>query len=119
LCLTFAIATANYFPINHPIIAVLVNWINDAPYTHQNYTGATMPTTQTKQLPATLPLSGYIRVNALIKIIPFSTSTIWRKSKSGDFPKPIKLSEQVTAWRVEDVRAWMQAKDLEAVNHGQ
>jgi len=61
-----------------------------------------------KTPPATLPESGYIRVNELIKLIPFSASTVWRKAKSGSFPKPIKLSEQITAWRCEDVRAWME-----------
>jgi predicted DNA-binding transcriptional regulator AlpA len=63
--------------------------------------------TQPKQPPATLPESGYIRITALTKIIPFSASTFWRKSKAGTFPAPVKLSEQITAWRVEDVRAWM------------
>lgn len=66
-------------------------------------TQSTAPT----QAPATLPESGYIRITALTKIIPFSASTFWRKSKAGTFPMPIKLSEQITAWRVEDVRAWM------------
>ncbi len=68
------------------------------------------PSTQTTT-PATLPKTGYIRVQKLIQIIPFSASTIWRKSKNGSFPSPVKLSEQITAWRVEDVQAWMQAKD--------
>lgn len=43
-------------------------------------------------------------------IIPFSGPTLWRKVKTGEFPKPIKLSERVTAWRVEDVRAWLDSK---------
>ena len=34
---------------------------------------------------------------------------LWRKVKAGHFPKPVKLSERVTAWRVEDVRAWLAA----------
>lgn len=80
-----------------------------------------MSNTQTKQPPATLPTlpeSGYIRVQALIKIIPFSASTVWRKAKAGSFPAPVKLSEQITAWKVEDVRAWMTAQNDKAVNHG-
>jgi predicted DNA-binding transcriptional regulator AlpA len=59
------------------------------------------------QPPATLPDSGYIRISALIKIIPFSASTVWRKAKNGTFPKPYKLSAQITAFKIEDVRAWM------------
>ncbi|HEX7687921.1 MAG TPA: AlpA family phage regulatory protein [Burkholderiaceae bacterium] len=59
-----------------------------------------------------LPATGYVRQSALIpKVIPFSSATLWRKVKSGDFPKPIKLSQRVTAWKVEDVRAWMQARN--------
>jgi predicted DNA-binding transcriptional regulator AlpA len=72
-------------------------------------------TVQTKQPPATLPESGYIRVNDLIKIIPFSASTVWRKAKAGTFPTPVKLSEQITAWRCEDVRAWMESKESSSV----
>lgn len=43
-------------------------------------------------------------------IVPFSGPTLWRRVKTGDFPKPVKLSARVTAWRVEDVRAWMAAR---------
>lgn len=43
-------------------------------------------------------------------IVPFSSATLWRKVKSGEFPAPSKLSERVTAWRVEDVRQWLDAQ---------
>jgi predicted DNA-binding transcriptional regulator AlpA len=39
--------------------------------------------------------------------IPFSHATLWRTVKSHQFPAPVKLSEGITAWRVEDVRAWI------------
>lgn len=39
--------------------------------------------------------------------LPFSAATLWRMAKAGTFPKPIKLSERVTAWKVGDVRAWI------------
>lgn len=42
--------------------------------------------------------------------LPFSAPTLWRKVKAGTFPKPIKLSERVTAWNVGTVRAWMAAQ---------
>ena len=58
-----------------------------------------------------LPNVGYIRQSQLIPVIlPFSSATLWRKVKSGDFPSPVKLSERITAWRVEDIRAWMQER---------
>ncbi len=43
-------------------------------------------------------------------LVPFSSATLWRKVKAGDFPAPTKLSERVTAWRVEDVRQWLDAQ---------
>lgn len=56
----------------------------------------------------TLPDSAFIREAQLIPgAVPFSSATLWRKCKAGQFPKPVKLSERVTAWRVGDVRAWM------------
>ena len=44
-------------------------------------------------------------------LLPWSSATLWRKVKSGDFPAPVKLSEGITAWPVESVRAWMQSKN--------
>jgi len=42
--------------------------------------------------------------------VPFSAPTLWRKVKLHEFPAPVKLSAGVSAWRVEDVRAWMASK---------
>ncbi len=56
-----------------------------------------------------LPADGYVRQSQLIPaIVPFSSPTLWRKVKAGTFPKPVKLSPRITAWRVEDVRAWLE-----------
>ncbi len=58
-----------------------------------------------------LPAEGFVRQAALIPgIVPFSAATLWRKVKSKDFPAPVKLSERITAWRVEDVREWLQRR---------
>lgn len=65
--------------------------------------------------PGTLPTTGYVRQSQLVPhIIPFSPATLWRKVKAGQFPRPIKLSERVTAWAVEDIRAWMQQQSPDA-----
>jgi prophage regulatory protein len=58
-----------------------------------------------------LPAAGYVRQSQLIPaIVPFSSATLWRKVRAGTFPAPVKLSERVSAWPVEAVRAWMQAR---------
>jgi predicted DNA-binding transcriptional regulator AlpA len=63
----------------------------------------------------TLPTTGYVRQSQLVPhIIPFSSATLWRKVKAGQFPRPVKLSERVTAWAVEDVRAWMRQQSPDA-----
>ena len=57
-----------------------------------------------------LPDSGYIRERNLLRVLPFSSPTLWGWSKAGRFPQPYKLGDRVTAWKVGDVRAWMAAQ---------
>lgn len=53
----------------------------------------------------------YVRQAQLIPaILPFSAATLWRKVKNGSFPQPVKLSDRITAWRVADVRQWMESR---------
>ncbi len=47
-------------------------------------------------------------------ILPMGETTIWDKVRAGEFPAPIKLTERITVWRIEDVEAWMASKGLEA-----
>lgn len=57
--------------------------------------------------PPKLPETGFLRARQLVRdFLPFSEPTLWRWVKEGKFPKPHKFSSKVTAWRVEDVRAW-------------
>jgi len=65
-------------------------------------------------MPNTLPKEGFIRLAVLINFIPFSKSTIWRKVKNKTFPAPVKLSENVTAWKAESIHEWMEEKGMEA-----
>ena len=64
--------------------------------------------------PAELPETGFIRLPQLVKLIPFSPATVWRKVKAEQFPQPVKLSVNITAWKAEDVRAWIAAQSAEA-----
>lgn len=52
-------------------------------------------------------LAAYLRMKDLLVYLSLSESTIWRKVRDGSFPKPVKLSEAVTAWKTSDIRAWM------------
>jgi prophage regulatory protein len=67
-----------------------------------------------------LPETGFLRLNQIIgnpkaeppipAVIPVSKSTWWEGVKSGRYPKPVKsLGLRITAWRVEDIRALIDA----------
>ena len=67
-----------------------------------------------------LPDSAYVREAQIIQSasrsndtapFPFSSPTLWREVKEGNFPRPIKLSKRVTAWKVGDIRAWVKARE--------
>ena len=49
----------------------------------------------------------YLRLRDLLIYLNFSASTIWRGVRAGSFPKPVKLSAAVTAWKTADIQAWM------------
>ena len=64
-----------------------------------------------------LPDSAFIRESQLVldpkrpqypAPLPFSAATLWRKVAAGTFPQPVKLSTRVTAWRVAEVRGFIQ-----------
>lgn len=55
-----------------------------------------------------LPEAGFIRLPAVLAVFPVSRSTWWAGIQSGKYPSGIKLSERVTAWKVEDIRALIQ-----------
>lgn len=79
-------------------------------------TAATDPATGTSgkshhhESPLVLPETGFVRQRLLLRFVPFSKSTLWRRVKAGDFPAPVRLSAGVTAWRAEDVRRWIAGK---------
>jgi prophage regulatory protein len=55
-----------------------------------------------------LPDTGYMRQAQIIPaVIPVSSATWWRGVQSGRYPKPVKLSERVTAWKVGDIRQFL------------
>ena len=59
-----------------------------------------------------LPETGFVRLCSIlapIGPIPVSKSTWWAGVKSGRYPKPVKLGPRITAWRVEDIRALIEA----------
>lgn len=58
-------------------------------------------------IPYLLP-QGMSRAKDLLPFLPFGITSLWNYTKAGKFPKPIKISPTVTAWRNADVIAWLE-----------
>lgn len=67
-----------------------------------------------------LPETGFLRLNQIIgnpkaeppipAVIPVSKSTWWEGVRTGRYPQPVRtLGLRITAWRVEDIRALIDA----------
>ena len=50
-----------------------------------------------------IPQTGFIRLPQLLAIYPVSKTTLYLRIKEGRFPPPLKLSERVSVWKVEEI----------------
>lgn len=50
-----------------------------------------------------------LRIKQILEILPIGKSTWWQGVKDGRFPKPVKLGERTTAWKVEDIKALIES----------
>ena len=51
---------------------------------------------------------GFLRIKQVLKLIPVSKTEWWRGVRSGKYPRSVKISKNVTAWRVEDIQKLME-----------
>jgi predicted DNA-binding transcriptional regulator AlpA len=51
-----------------------------------------------------LPETGFVRQPVVLRYIPWSKSTLWEKIARKEFPAPRKISSNISAWKVEDLR---------------
>lgn len=62
------------------------------------------------------PIDGFVRAFQIIgdskkgitPFLPISRAEWWRGVKEGRYPSGIKLSERVTVWRAEEIRAMVE-----------
>jgi prophage regulatory protein len=74
-----------------------------------------------------LPQTGFVKLFQIIgnkkteppvsAIIPVSKSTWWAGVKSGRYPQPVKIGARCTAWKVEDVRAFVESVGAVSYTH--
>lgn len=54
-----------------------------------------------------LPEKGFLRINQILSIYPVSRSTWWAGVKAGRYPAAVKLGPNTTAWRAEEIHAFL------------
>lgn len=55
-----------------------------------------------------LPASAHVRLRVVAALFGISTATVWRWSKSGQLPEPVRMNG-VTMWNVAALRSHMPA----------
>jgi prophage regulatory protein len=56
----------------------------------------------------------YLDLKAVVARLSVSKNTIWRWSRTGDFPQPVRLGPRVTRWALADIERW----EHERAKHG-
>lgn len=52
-----------------------------------------------------MPRTGFLREHQVLALVPVGRTTWWNGVKAGRYPAGVKISPNITAWRVEDIRA--------------
>lgn len=52
-----------------------------------------------------LPDAAHVRLPTVAALYACSSATVWRNVKSGRIPAPVKLTDNISAWRVGELRA--------------
>lgn len=56
------------------------------------------------------PETGFVRLPAILRIFPVSRSNWWEGVRQKRYPQPVKLGPRITAWKVEDIIAFLAAQ---------
>jgi predicted DNA-binding transcriptional regulator AlpA len=58
-----------------------------------------------RQTIPTIPATGFLRLNDVLKFIPVKRTRWYEGVKTGEFPHPVALGPRIKAYRAEDIRA--------------
>jgi len=51
-----------------------------------------------------VPEIGFLRLAQVLELLPISRTAFYNGVREGRYPKPVKLSERTSAWKVEEIR---------------
>jgi predicted DNA-binding transcriptional regulator AlpA len=52
-----------------------------------------------------------LSLEQVLELIPYSKVTVWRLVRRGEFPAPVKLGLKKTAFRANEIQAWIDARE--------
>lgn len=52
----------------------------------------------------------FLRIPEVCRMVGYSRASLYRLEAAGHFPRRIKLGPAATAWRLSDIRAWMESR---------
>ena len=52
-----------------------------------------------------------LTMTELQRIVPYSSSHLYRLIKVGEFPQPIRLGPNRVAWRETDIERWIESRE--------
>ena len=53
---------------------------------------------------------GLLTIEEVCAVTKMSRSTVYKKVKSGEFPKPIRLGRRMVRWRRWEVETWISSR---------
>ena len=53
-----------------------------------------------------------LRLPAVCELTGIGRDTIYRLARAGNFPKPRKITERCSAWRLDELEAWMDSRPV-------
>jgi prophage regulatory protein len=53
-----------------------------------------------------------LRIDAVCTITGLSVPTIYRMMSQGRFPRPLKITSHARAWKLSDISAWIDSREL-------
>ena len=59
-----------------------------------------------------------LRSAEVLRLIGLSRATLWRMTKLGDFPVPVKLGRRCVGWRASEVQDWIESRPRAHVEVG-
>jgi predicted DNA-binding transcriptional regulator AlpA len=65
------------------------------------------------RVPGELSKLRYVRERELLMTLPFGKTKLWELVREKKFPRPVKLTDRVTAWKEHEVMDWLRSKEVE------